>query len=87
MFPDCIVLKNDPTYQQGMLDLTILFDDFHASLEVKDSESAPFQPNQEYFLDRLNKMSFASRIYPENEGEILLALQQAFEASRRTRVS
>lgn len=87
MFPGCVILKNDPTYQQGMLDLTILWNDCHASLEVKDSESAPFRPNQEYFLERLNAMSFAACIYPENEGEILLALQQAFEASRRTRVS
>jgi len=87
MFPGCIILKNDPSYQQGMLDLTILWNDRWASLEVKKSESADDQPNQGYYIDLLDGMSFASRIFPENEEEVLSALQQAFESPRGACVS
>lgn len=87
MFPGCVVLMNDASYQQGMPDLTILWGEYHASLEVKRSTKASRQPNQDYFIRRLDKMSFAAYIYPENEEEVLHALQQAFDSPRRARVS
>lgn len=87
LFPGCVILKNDPSYRQGMLDLLILWNDRWASLEVKDSETSSMRPNQEHYIERLEKMSFAAKIYPENEREILNALQQAFRYQRRTRVS
>ena len=77
-FPGCIVLKNDPAHLQGMLDLTILWGPHWASLEVKDSHKAPHRPNQDYYVRQLDDMSFAAFIYPENEAEVLSALQQAF---------
>jgi hypothetical protein len=87
MFPDCLILKTDPNNQQGILDLLILWRDKWASLEVKASPNAAVQPNQDYFVEKLEEMSFAAYIYPENEKEVLDALQQAFESPRRTRVS
>lgn len=87
MFPGCLVLKNDSSYRQGLPDLEIIWKEHWAFLEVKASESAPSQPNQDHYIKRLNQMSFASYIYPENEEEVLNALQQAFRSSRRTRVS
>lgn len=87
MFPGCIVLKLDSLYQQGILDLIILYGSKWASLEVKASDRSRIQPNQRYFVDRLDEMSFAAFIHPENEAEVLDALQQAFKAPRRTRVS
>jgi hypothetical protein len=87
LFPGCVVFKNDPSYKQGILDLTILFEDRWALLEVKASAKAARQPNQEYYVRQLHDMSFASFIYPENETEVLHALQQAFESPRRARVS
>jgi hypothetical protein len=87
MFPDCVVLKNDPAYLQGMLDLTVLFRNGWASLEVKLSGDSVVQPNQRHYVEKLNEMSFAAFIYPEIEEEVLNALQQAFEPPRRTRVS
>lgn len=86
-FPGCMILKNDPSQQQGLLDLTLLYEDRWASLEVKRSEDARLRPNQDYFIDRLDKMSFAARIYPENEEEVLNALQQAFAPPGRARLS
>ena len=87
MFPGIEILKQDPTYQQGILDLILLYRDKWASLEVKRSADASVQPNQDHFVNRLNQMSFAAYIYPENEEEVLNALQQAFEPPRRTRLS
>lgn len=87
MFPGCVIYKTDTSYQQGMLDLLILHNDKWASLEVKKSASAGRQPNQDHFVHKLGKMSFAAYIYPENEEVVLDALQQAFKPSRRTRLS
>lgn len=78
LFPGCEILKNDSGYRQGILDLTILFGPFWAMLEVKVSEDAPLRPNQGYYVKKLNEMSFAAVIYPENEKEVLAALQEAF---------
>lgn len=86
-FPGCVVLKNDAAYQQGFLDLTLLFENTWAALEVKRSRNAVLQPNQLHFVEQLDDMSFAAVIYPENEEEVLLALEKAFASRRCTRVS
>jgi len=82
MFPGCVVLKNDEQYLQGILDLTVLYHSVWAMLEVKAAPDSPFQPNQEYYLEQLGQMSFAAVIYPENEVEVLDALQEAFSSRR-----
>jgi hypothetical protein len=87
VFPGCVVLKNDPQYQQGILDLTILWREFWAMLEVKASARASERPNQRYFVEQLDDMSFAAFIFPENEEEVLLALQEAFASRGATCVS
>ena len=79
IFPGCLVMKTDPTYVQGLPDLLILFNDRWAVLECKKSGTASHRPNQDYYVDRMNEMSFARFIYPENEEEILHDLQQAFK--------
>jgi len=79
LFPGCIILKNDSDYIQGIPDLTILWGGRWAFLEVKASANADQQPNQEYYVNLANEMWFAAFIYPENEAEILDALQHALE--------
>lgn len=79
IFPGCLVMKTDPTYIQGLPDLLILFNDRWAVLECKKSGTASHRPNQDYYVDRMDEMSFARFIYPENEEEILHDLQQAFK--------
>lgn len=86
LFPDCVILKNDPDYLQGILDLTILNGRRWAMLEVKASRRASSRPNQDYYVEKLGAMSFAAYIFPENEEEVLSALQQALAPRRRTRV-
>jgi hypothetical protein len=82
MFPDCIVLKNDANYIQGFPDLTILYKNNWAVLECKRSINESYQPNQEYYIDMLDSMSFASMICPENKEVILDEIQRAFESRR-----
>lgn len=77
-FPGCIILKNDSSYRQGIPDLTIFYQDKWATLEVKKNKNAVHQPNQDYYVDQMNKMSFSRFIYPENKEEVLHELQQAF---------
>jgi hypothetical protein len=80
-FPGCEVLKNDPSYRQGILDLTLFFGPCWAMLEVKASATAAERPNQAYYVEQFNNMSFGAFIFPENEEEVFTALQEAF-ASR-----
>lgn len=87
MFPGCFILKNDEQYRPGVPDLLVLYNDRWAMLEVKADEKAPTRPNQPYYVKLLNSMSFASFIFPENEREVLHALQQAFAPHRPSRVS
>ena len=77
IFPGCLILKNDSSYLQGVPDLLILFRDRWAMLEVKADFKSPEQPNQRYWVGTLDNMSFAAFIYPQNEEEVLDALQQA----------
>ncbi len=77
LFPDAVILKNDPGYLQGIPDLVIFHEDRYAFLEVKASETAPTRPNQPYYVELLNDMSFAAFIYPSNEEEVLCALRRA----------
>lgn len=75
-FVGSIVLKNDPTFIQGIPDLLILFNDKWAALEIKKSKNAPHRPNQDYYVNRMDLMSFARFIYPENKEEVLDELYQ-----------
>lgn len=77
-FPGCMVLKNDPTYIQGVPDLLVLYNDKWASLEVKKSATAKHQPNQDYYVDKMNEMSHSAFIYPENKDQVLDDLRKAF---------
>lgn len=77
-FPGCIVMKNDPNYIQGIPDLTVLYGKHWASLETKRSMDARHRPNQDYYVDKLNSMSFSRFICPENKEEVLGELQSAF---------
>lgn len=80
MFPGCMVMKTDPNYIQGIPDLLILHNDKWASLECKKTANANKQPNQEYYVEKMNDMSFSRFIYPQNKEEVLDELRRSFEA-------
>lgn len=85
-FPGAIVTKLDSSYIQGIPDLLVLYKDKWATLECKKSGKASKRPNQNYYVDKMNEMSFSSFIYPENKNEVLDGLQQTFESQEPTRI-
>lgn len=76
MFPGCRIFKMDQ--HQGIPDLLILWRDKWALLECKRWCNAHHQPNQDYWVDFYNKMSFSRFINPQNIEEVLDDLYQAF---------
>lgn len=86
MFPGCVILRNDSAYLQGIPDWTILYGRYWAALEIKASRRSRRQPNQSWYVEKLGEMSFAAFIFPDNEEEVLDALEQALRPRRRTRV-
>ena len=82
IFRGCIIMKNDSSYIQGIPDLIILYRDKWAALEVKKSATASHRPNQEYYVELMDEMSYASFIYPENKEEVLYELQQTLFSRR-----
>ena len=69
MFPGCLIFKMDQI--QGIPDLLILYGRKWATLECKKSAGASRRPNQEYYVDLMDQMSFSSFIYPENKDAVL----------------
>lgn len=78
MFPGAIVLRNDPYWIQGIPDLLIVYRDKWAALECKRGENEKHQKNQDYYVETMNRMSYSSFVYPENEELVLNELQRTF---------
>ena len=77
-FNDCIVMKNDSSYIQGIPDLLVLYRNKWASLEVKKNAKASRRPNQEYYVERMDNMSFSRFVCPENKDEVMYELHLYF---------
>jgi len=86
LYPGAIVLKTDANQIQGITDQIVLWGDRWAAFEAKRRENSSHRPNQDYYVDLFNQMSFASFVYPENKEAILNELQQAFRHRRSTRL-
>lgn len=78
IFDGCIVMKNDSSYIQGIPDLLVLYKNRWASLEVKKNARASRRPNQDYYVERMNNMSFSRFVCPENKDEVMRDLHLYF---------
>ena len=79
MFYGCLVMKLDSSYIQGIPDLLVLYNNKWAVLECKKSANSHRQPNQEYYIDLMDRMSFARFIFPANKEEVLTELYLYFK--------
>lgn len=78
LFPGCMVTKLDSSYIQGIPDLLVLYKNKWATLENKRSKKASHQPNQDYYVEKMNNMSFSRFIYPENKNDVVNELTNFF---------
>lgn len=76
LFPGSMIFKMDQV--QGIPDLLVLHKNKWATLENKKNAKAKRQPNQEYYVETMNEMSFSRFVYPENKNEVLDELKQFF---------
>jgi hypothetical protein len=77
-FPGCFIIKLDPLQYQGIPDLLILWGNRWATLETKRGLRSPRQPNQEYYVDKFDDMSFAAFVHPLNYRDVLDDMERAF---------
>ena len=80
-FEGSIVTKLDSGDIQGIPDLLILYKNKWAALECKRSSNENKQPNQDWYVKRMNEMSYASFIYPENKENVLNEMERSFKSS------
>lgn len=78
ILPGCMTFKMDQI--QGIPDLLVLYKDKWFTLECKRSAKAKRQPNQEYYVNLMNQMSFSRFICPENKEEVLNEILQTFRS-------
>lgn len=78
-FPQCRIHKMDPNDIQGSPDLLMLCPRTWATLETKGYSKAKKQPNQPYYVELHDSMSFSSFISPENEKEVFDRLHKHVE--------
>lgn len=87
-YPGCILLHLDPNGNfQGIPDLLMLWGGLWAAFEVKASANAARRPNQPYYVEQFNHLSFAAFVYPENQEAVLHELEKEFSARGAARPS
>ena len=67
----CMVLKyqQNATTRAGIPDIIFLKEGFWGAIEVKKSKTAKYRPGQKEMVAKMNEMSWAKAVYPENWDE------------------
>lgn len=82
-FDGCIVLRNDPKWAfQGIPDLLMLWGPNWVALETKANSKSSKRPNQPYYVDRMDRMSYANFVSPDNVEEVLDEIHRSFGSRR-----
>lgn len=78
ILPGCLILRGNSAWIQGFPDNVVLHRDGWFAFEFKRGPRAKRRPNQEYYIDLLDDMSYSTFVDPTNYREVLDAVQQAF---------
>lgn len=81
-FNGCIVLKNDPQWIQGIPDLLMLWGSNWVALETKGDSKSSKRPNQPYYVDKMDRMSYARFVSQDNVEEVLDEIHRSFGSRR-----
>jgi hypothetical protein len=81
-FPGCIVLKNDPSWIGGIPDLLMVWGPHWAALETKAEPKSKRQPNQPFYVDKMDRMSYASFVSQDNVEEVIDEIHRSFGSRR-----
>jgi hypothetical protein len=81
-YPDSFVMKNDSGLITGIPDRTFLVGTFWAMLEFKRAKNSAQQANQDWYIEKFKRMSFAAFVCPANAEDVMYGLQQAYQAHR-----
>ena len=84
-FPGCIITKEDEQQIQGIPDLLILYGSSWATLESKRAFNSSHRPNQDYYVEKMDSMSFSRFINPENKESVLNELDNYFKKNSKKR--
>lgn len=79
-YPGCYILKQNPNELQGVPDLIVLYKDKWAAIETKREPNSDKRVNQEWHINRMNEMSFATFANQRNRDEVLNGIQETFGA-------
>jgi len=79
-YPGAVILNTHPSNIQGFPDLLVLYGPNWVALEVKKSATSRRGPNQIYWVDYLDRLSYANVVYPENIGDTLYGIHQTFRS-------
>lgn len=77
-FPDCEITRGNSATKQGIPDTFVFYDNAWVALEFKISPDAATRPNQSWYVERFNKMSYATFVYPDNADEVFREIQHTF---------
>lgn len=74
----CLVLKyqQNATTRAGIPDILFLKEGFWGAIEVKKAKNAPFRPGQKEMIAKMDEMSWAKAVYPENWADTQAELGQ-----------
>mgnify|MGYP003608343340 CR=1 FL=1 len=81
-FPACVVMQNASSYIQEIPDLTVLYRDRCVVPELKPASGSSRRPNQSFYVEKLNEMSYAAYIHPGNKEQVLDEVQRSFKTCR-----
>lgn len=79
-FPGCLIIKGNSSYRQGLPDWLMLHQDNWAAFEIKRNKNAKRSDSQSYYVNKMNDMSYASFVDPENYREVISEVQQTLGA-------